>query len=132
VLHTVLLKSHRRTVGERLWSQNLVDAISVRLPTICIRPAVPNQAASSFKEEWYDLRTAKRSGTSNCPVDLAPDRGYPAQELSFRIILYVDRSVVLSRVIELFNPHPVQSYATHYACRHGRASGSSSHRSRHH
>ncbi|EJL6327658.1 SDR family oxidoreductase [Vibrio cholerae] len=62
----------QKAIGELLVNdygrKNLVDAISVRLPTICIRPGVPNQAASSFVSGI--IREPLKGETSNCPVDL--------------------------------------------------------------
>ena len=46
--------------------RGLVDALSVRLPTICIRPGRPNQAASSFVSGI--IREPLKSERSNCPV----------------------------------------------------------------
>lgn len=48
--------------------KGLVDALSVRLPTICIRPGVPNKAASSFVSGI--IREPLKGETSNCPVSL--------------------------------------------------------------
>ncbi|AWK84054.1 D-erythronate dehydrogenase [Photobacterium damselae] len=47
--------------------KGLVDAISVRLPTICIRPGSPNKAASSFVSGI--IREPLKGEPSNCPVD---------------------------------------------------------------
>lgn len=47
--------------------KGFVDAVSVRLPTICIRPGVPNKAASSFVSGI--IREPLKQETSNCPVD---------------------------------------------------------------
>ncbi|MGL4381463.1 MAG: D-erythronate dehydrogenase [Vibrio sp.] len=62
----------QKAMGELLVNdygrKNLVDAISVRLPTICIRPGVPNQAASSFVSGI--IREPLKGEMSNCPVDL--------------------------------------------------------------
>ncbi|ASO28615.1 hypothetical protein CG015_04680 [Vibrio anguillarum] len=62
----------QKAMGELLVNdygrKNLVDAISVRLPTICIRPGVPNQAASSFVSGI--IREPLKGEQSNCPVDL--------------------------------------------------------------
>ncbi|UTV31021.1 D-erythronate dehydrogenase [Photobacterium atrarenae] len=46
--------------------RGLVDAISVRLPTICIRPGTPNKAASSFVSGI--IREPLKGERSNCPV----------------------------------------------------------------
>ncbi|WP_417879896.1 D-erythronate dehydrogenase [Vibrio sp.] len=48
--------------------KGFVDAVSVRLPTICIRPGVPNKAASSFVSGL--IREPLKQETSNCPVDI--------------------------------------------------------------
>jgi len=48
--------------------KNLVDSLSVRLPTICIRPGAPNKAASSFVSGI--IREPLKQETSNCPVDI--------------------------------------------------------------
>lgn len=48
--------------------KGLVDAITVRLPTICIRPGTPNKAASSFVSGI--IREPLKGEISNCPVDL--------------------------------------------------------------
>lgn len=48
--------------------RGLVDAITVRLPTICIRPGTPNKAASSFVSGI--IREPLKGEASNCPVDL--------------------------------------------------------------
>ena len=45
----------------------LVDAITVRLPTICIRPGPPNKAASSFVSAL--IREPLKGKPANCPVD---------------------------------------------------------------
>lgn len=62
----------QKAMGELLVNdygrKHLVDAISVRLPTICIRPGVPNQAASSFVSGI--IREPLKGQPSNCPVDL--------------------------------------------------------------
>lgn len=47
--------------------RGFVDAISVRLPTICIRPGVPNKAASSFVSGI--IREPLKGVASNCPVN---------------------------------------------------------------
>ncbi|KLV09917.1 MULTISPECIES: D-erythronate dehydrogenase [Photobacterium] len=46
--------------------RGLVDAITVRLPTICIRPGTPNKAASSFVSGI--IREPLKGERSNCPV----------------------------------------------------------------
>ncbi|NAW59992.1 MULTISPECIES: D-erythronate dehydrogenase [unclassified Vibrio] len=46
--------------------RGLVDAISVRLPTICIRPGTPNKAASSFVSGI--IREPLKGEGANCPV----------------------------------------------------------------
>jgi D-erythronate 2-dehydrogenase len=48
--------------------KGFVDAITVRLPTICIRPGVPNKAASSFVSGI--IREPLKQQASNCPVDV--------------------------------------------------------------
>ncbi|OQK50265.1 hypothetical protein XM75_c11842 [Vibrio vulnificus] len=48
--------------------KGLVDAITVRLPTICIRPGSPNKAASSFVSGI--IREPLKGETSNCPVNI--------------------------------------------------------------
>ena len=48
--------------------KGLVDAITVRLPTICIRPGSPNKAASSFVSGI--IREPLKGETANCPVDI--------------------------------------------------------------
>lgn len=48
--------------------KSFVDAVSVRLPTICIRPGVPNKAASSFVSGI--IREPLKQEQSNCPVDV--------------------------------------------------------------
>ncbi|MGO2509318.1 MAG: D-erythronate dehydrogenase [Vibrio hibernica] len=48
--------------------KGFVDAVSVRLPTICIRPGVPNKAASSFVSGM--IREPLKQEKSNCPVDV--------------------------------------------------------------
>ena len=48
--------------------KSFVDAVSVRLPTICIRPGVPNKAASSFVSGM--IREPLKQEQSNCPVDV--------------------------------------------------------------
>lgn len=47
--------------------KGFVDALSVRLPTICIRPGAPNKAASSFVSGI--IREPLKQEISNCPVD---------------------------------------------------------------
>ncbi|GAA5647790.1 D-erythronate dehydrogenase [Vibrio proteolyticus] len=46
--------------------RGLVDAITVRLPTICIRPGTPNKAASSFVSGI--IREPMKGEGANCPV----------------------------------------------------------------
>ncbi|TVO34094.1 D-erythronate dehydrogenase [Vibrio algivorus] len=46
--------------------KGFVDAVSVRLPTICIRPGIPNKAASSFVSGM--IREPLKQKKSNCPV----------------------------------------------------------------
>ena len=46
--------------------RGLVDAITVRLPTICIRPGTPNKAASSFVSGI--IREPLKGEGANCPV----------------------------------------------------------------
>ncbi|MBB1407416.1 MULTISPECIES: D-erythronate dehydrogenase [unclassified Pseudoalteromonas] len=48
--------------------KGFVDAVTVRLPTICIRPGVPNKAASSFVSGM--IREPLKQQASNCPVDV--------------------------------------------------------------
>ncbi|WP_166368412.1 D-erythronate dehydrogenase [Psychromonas sp. SA13A] len=48
--------------------KGFVDALSVRLPTICIRPGSPNKAASSFVSSI--IREPLKHEQSNCPVDI--------------------------------------------------------------
>ena len=48
--------------------KGFVDALTVRLPTICIRPGSPNKAASSFVSGI--IREPLKGEPSNCPVDL--------------------------------------------------------------
>ncbi|OBX05130.1 hypothetical protein QV06_03915 [Gallibacterium genomosp. 3] len=47
--------------------KGFVDGIVLRLPTICIRPGKPNQAASSFVSSI--MREPLCGETANCPVD---------------------------------------------------------------
>ncbi|GGN31673.1 MULTISPECIES: D-erythronate dehydrogenase [Marinomonas] len=48
--------------------KGFVDAVSVRLPTICVRPGAPNKAASSFVSGL--IREPLKHEKTNCPVDL--------------------------------------------------------------
>ncbi|WP_417526852.1 D-erythronate dehydrogenase [Marinomonas shanghaiensis] len=48
--------------------KGFVDAVSIRLPTICIRPGAPNKAASSFVSGI--IREPLKHEKSNCPVDI--------------------------------------------------------------
>lgn len=47
--------------------KGFVDALSVRLPTICVRPGSPNKAASSFVSGI--IREPLKNLPSNCPVN---------------------------------------------------------------
>ncbi|MEL6116646.1 SDR family oxidoreductase [Photobacterium sp. SP02] len=61
----------QKAIGELLVNdygrKGFVDAITVRLPTICIRPGAPNKAASSFVSGI--IREPLKGETSNCPVE---------------------------------------------------------------
>ncbi|MEI8593763.1 D-erythronate dehydrogenase [Photobacterium sp. Hal280] len=61
----------QKAIGELLVNdygrKGFVDAITVRLPTICIRPGVPNKAASSFVSGI--IREPLKGEPSNCPVE---------------------------------------------------------------
>ncbi|QUJ69567.1 SDR family oxidoreductase (plasmid) [Photobacterium sp. GJ3] len=61
----------QKAVGELLVNdygrKGFVDALTVRLPTICIRPGTPNKAASSFVSGI--IREPLKGERSNCPVD---------------------------------------------------------------
>ncbi|UIP30248.1 D-erythronate dehydrogenase [Photobacterium sp. TLY01] len=61
----------QKAIGELLVNdygrKGFVDAITVRLPTICIRPGLPNKAASSFVSGI--IREPLKGETSNCPVE---------------------------------------------------------------
>ncbi|MGF1681367.1 D-erythronate dehydrogenase [Photobacterium minamisatsumaniensis] len=60
----------QKAIGELLVNdyarKGLVDAVTVRLPTISIRPGKPNKAASSFVSGI--IREPLNSEQSNCPV----------------------------------------------------------------
>lgn len=62
----------QKAIGELLVNdfarKKYVDALSVRLPTVCIRPGAPNKAASSFVSGI--IREPLKKETSNCPVDI--------------------------------------------------------------
>lgn len=62
----------QKAIGELLVNdfarKKYVDALSVRLPTVCIRPGTPNKAASSFVSGI--IREPLKKETSNCPVDV--------------------------------------------------------------
>lgn len=62
----------QKAIGELLVNdfarKKYVDALSVRLPTVCIRPGAPNKAASSFVSGI--IREPLKKETSNCPVDV--------------------------------------------------------------
>lgn len=61
----------QKAIGELLVNdysrKGYVDAVTVRLPTICIRPGKPNKAASSFVSGI--IREPLNGLESNCPVD---------------------------------------------------------------
>ncbi|MGR5063016.1 D-erythronate dehydrogenase [Photobacterium sp. DNB22_13_2] len=61
----------QKAIGELLVNdysrKGYVDAVTVRLPTICIRPGKPNKAASSFVSGI--IREPLNGQESNCPVD---------------------------------------------------------------
>ncbi|KKC98050.1 D-erythronate dehydrogenase [Photobacterium halotolerans] len=61
----------QKAIGELLVNdygrKGFVDAITVRLPTICIRPGAPNKAASSFVSGI--IREPLKGEPSNCPVE---------------------------------------------------------------
>ena len=48
--------------------KGFVDALTVRLPTICIRPGAPNKAASSFVSGL--IREPLKQEMTNCPVEV--------------------------------------------------------------
>ncbi|MGR5140462.1 D-erythronate dehydrogenase [Photobacterium sp. DNB23_23_1] len=48
--------------------RSIVDAVAVRLPTICIRPGVANKAASSFVSGI--VREPLKREKTNCPVNM--------------------------------------------------------------
>ncbi|WP_217511658.1 D-erythronate dehydrogenase [Vibrio metschnikovii] len=83
----------QKAIGELLVNdygrKNLVDAISVRLPTICIRPGVPNQAASSFVSGM--IREPLKGQTSNCPVDLDLGLWISSPETVIQNIIHASR-----------------------------------------
>lgn len=83
----------QKAIGELLVNdygrKNLVDAISVRLPTICIRPGVPNQAASSFVSGM--VREPLKGQTSNCPVDLDLGLWISSPETVIQNIIHASR-----------------------------------------
>jgi D-erythronate 2-dehydrogenase len=62
----------QKAIGELLVNdyarKGFVDALSVRLPTVCIRPGAPNKAASSFVSGI--MREPLKREASNCPVDV--------------------------------------------------------------
>jgi len=62
----------QKAIGELLVNdyarKGFVDALSVRLPTVCIRPGAPNKAASSFVSGI--MREPLKREVSNCPVDV--------------------------------------------------------------
>jgi nucleoside-diphosphate-sugar epimerase len=62
----------QKAIGELLVNdyarKGFVDALSVRLPTVCIRPGAPNKAASSFVSGI--IREPLKRESSNCPVDV--------------------------------------------------------------
>ncbi len=62
----------QKAIGELLVNdyarKGFVDALSVRLPTVCIRPGAPNKAASSFVSGI--IREPLKREPSNCPVDV--------------------------------------------------------------
>lgn len=70
--HTVPLTSYgtQKAIAELLINdysrRGFVDGVSLRLPTICIRPGLPNRAASSFFSNI--LREPLAGKTANLPV----------------------------------------------------------------
>lgn len=70
-LHPQSSYGTQKAIGELLVNdyarKGFVKAVSVRLPTICIRPGKPNLAASSFVSGI--IREPLSAQESNCPVD---------------------------------------------------------------
>ncbi|AGV20520.1 SDR family oxidoreductase [Vibrio alginolyticus] len=70
-LHPQSSYGTQKAIGELLVNdyarKGFVKAVSVRLPTICIRPGKPNLAASSFVSGI--IREPLNAQESNCPVD---------------------------------------------------------------
>ncbi len=70
--HTVPLTSYgtQKAIAELLINdysrRGIIDGVSLRLPTICIRPGTPNRAASSFFSNI--LREPLAGKTANLPV----------------------------------------------------------------
>ena len=70
--HTVPLTSYgtQKAIAELLINdysrRGIIDGVSLRLPTICIRPGLPNRAASSFFSNI--LREPLAGKTANLPV----------------------------------------------------------------